>query len=53
MRDIASEPLEVRSYEQINIEVEEEKPPKEELQRDFDNSIFIAKIDEFLNERKK
>ena len=34
--------------------VEEEKPPQEEeLQREFDNSIFIAKIDEFLNERKK
>lgn len=54
VRDIANESLEIRNYEKINIEVEEEKPPQEEeLQRDFDNSIFIAKIDEFLNERKK
>lgn len=54
VRDIANEPLEIRCYEKVNIEVEEEKPPQEEeLQREFDNSIFIAKIDEFLNERKK
>lgn len=53
VRDVTNEPLEVRSYEKINIEVEEDKPKEEELQRNFDNSIFIAKIDDFLNERKK
>ena len=53
VRDVTNEPLEIRSYEKINIEVEEDKPKEEELQRNFDNSIFIAKIDDFLNERKK
>lgn len=53
VRDVTNEPLEIRNYEKINIEVEENKPNEEELQRNFDNSIFIAKIDDFLNERKK
>lgn len=53
VRDVTNEPLEIRNYEKINIEVEEDKPDEEELQRNFDNSIFIAKIDDFLNERKK
>lgn len=53
VRDVTNEPLEIRNYEKINIEVEEDKPNEEELQRNFDNSIFIAKIDDFLNERKK
>lgn len=53
VRDVTNEPLEIRSYEKINIEVEEDKPNEEELQRNFDNSIFIAKIDDFLNERKR
>lgn len=53
VRDVTNEPLEIRNYEKINIEVEENKPNEEELQRNFDNSIFIAKIDDFLNERKR
>lgn len=53
VRDVTNEPLEIRNYEKINIEVEEDKPDEEELQRNFDNSIFIAKIDDFLNERKR
>ena len=53
VRDVTNEPLEIRNYEKINIEVEEDKPNEEELQRNFDNSIFIAKIDDFLNERKR
>lgn len=48
VRDVAHEPIEIRSYENLNITVDE---PKEELQREVDNSIFIDKIDEFLKER--
>ena len=48
VRDVTHEPIEVRSYENLNITVDE---PQEELQRKVDNSIFIDKIDEFLKER--
>lgn len=48
MRDVTHEPIEIRSYENLNITVDE---PQEELQREVDNSIFIDKIDEFLKER--
>lgn len=44
VRDMGSEPLEVRSFNGIKTEV------KESL---FDNSFFIAKIDNFINERNK
>ena len=48
VRDVTHEPIEIRSYENLNITVDE---PQEELQREVDNSIFIDKIDEFLKER--
>lgn len=48
VRDVAHEPIEIRSYENLNITVDE---PNKELQREVDNSIFIDKIDEFLKER--
>lgn len=50
VRDITHEPMELRSYDKLNIELEEVQD-KEELQREIDSSIFIAKIDKFLNER--
>ncbi|MEZ7740489.1 HK97 family phage prohead protease [Gemella sanguinis] len=52
VRDVGTDNIEIRSYDKLNIQVEEEEPKEQELQRDFDNSIFIAKIDNFLNERK-
>lgn len=48
VRDVTHEPIEIRSYENLNITVDK---PQEELQREVDNSIFIDKIDEFLKER--
>ena len=48
VRDVTHEPIEIRSYENLNIIVDK---PQEELQREVDNSIFIDKIDEFLKER--
>ena len=48
VRDVAHEPIEIRSYENLNITIDE---PKKELQREVDNSIFIDKIEEFLKER--
>lgn len=44
VRDMGNEPLEVRSFNGIKTKVEE---------LPFDNSIFIAKIDNFINERNK
>lgn len=52
VRDVGTDNIEIRSYDKLNIQVEEEEPKEQELQRDFDNSIFIEKIDNFLNERK-
>lgn len=45
VRGFGSEPLEIINEKDINIEIEERAT--------FDNSIFINKINDFLNERKK